>query len=221
MSLPFLDIHTHQSTQESDVLAIRSFSLSDNFDAQYEGNAISIGLHPWETNDYNLDESMQFLFKFAQQDRVKMIGECGLDRLKGKPLPEQMDILAKQILLAEELHKPVILHCVRAFSELIALKRKLMPTVPLIIHGFTKNEILAQQLIDNGFYISFGAAVLKNNKSVAKLVQELDIFFLETDDSEFSIKEIYQQTANLRNCTIDELKALIFANWKKLKLITI
>ncbi|WP_443944980.1 TatD family hydrolase [Pedobacter sp. AW1-32] len=217
--MQFLDIHTHRSEQENNVLAIRSFSLGHDFDVSKDGKSISIGLHPWYTDNLNVEENMRVLAELSKQDCIKMIGECGLDRLKGNPLPEQISILKKQILLAEELHKPVILHCVRAFSELIAIKKQLEPTVPLIIHGFTKNELLAQQLIDNGFHISLGAAVFKENSAAAKLVQQLDLFFLETDDSEISIKEIYIQTANLRNCTINELKALIFANWKKLKII--
>ena len=127
-------------------------------------------------------------------------------------------ILKKQIALAEELNKPLILHCVKAFDELIALKKELNIKVPIIIHGFNKNEELGEQLLAKGFWLSFGEAVLNKKSSLVKLIQKTDNFFLETDDSGNSIEEIYHAVAYLKKCTINELKARIFANFKKLNL---
>lgn len=89
----------------------------------------------------------------------------------------------------------------------------------MIIHGFNKNEELGQQLLGKGFLLSFGLAALKGNSGAAKLIQSTNNFFLETDDADISIEEIYQAAAILKKCSIDELKARIFADWKKLNLI--
>ncbi|RZJ81860.1 MAG: hydrolase TatD, partial [Flavobacterium sp.] len=141
---------------------------------------------------------------------------CGLDALKGESLENQLTIFEAQIVVAEELKKPVIIHCVKRFAELIALKKKLNVQVPMIIHGFNKNEELGGQLIDNGFLLSFGTAVFKENSGAFALVAKTDNFFLETDDSKTSIEEIYHFVANLKNCNVETLKARIFADWERL-----
>lgn len=216
----YLDIHTHKSANFTGVISIQSFSLTaDDFKIISKIKPISIGLHPWYATLAKLKIQIDNLSVFAKQPNVKLIGECGLDKLKGACLSNQISILKQQITLAEQLQKPLILHCVKAFDELVALKKQLKISVPLIIHGFNKSEELGAQLIANGFLLSFGAVVLNKQTGAAKLIQKIDHFFLETDDSEIGIEEIYQAVAELKNCTIIELKARIFANWKKIGLI--
>lgn len=217
--IDFLDIHTHQTAVKPGVISIESLSLTnDIFLAMPKKKPISIGLHPWFASVEKLELQMKYLSVLARQDNVKLIGECGLDSLKGEKIDNQILILEQQIALAEALNKPLILHCVKSFSELIELKAKLKVSVPMIIHGFNKNEELGKQLLQKGFLLSFGAAVLKANSGAARLIKELDYFFLETDDSQVTIQEIYNAVAEIKNCTVDEVKALIFANWKKLNL---
>lgn len=218
--MDFLDIHTHQTAQHLGTLSIQSLSLTkDIFLAMPKKKAISIGLHPWYATLDKLELQMKYLTVLAKQDNVKLIGECGLDKLKGEPLDHQLLILIQQIKLAEELQKPLIVHCVKAFDELIALKQRLKVKVPMVIHGFNKNEELGRQLLAKGFLLSFGATVLKESSNLAKLIENTDNFFLETDDSELSIGEIYSAVAEIKKCSVDELKAIIFANWKKLNLL--
>lgn len=217
--MDFLDIHTHKVATQPGVISIQSLSLtSDIFLAMPKTKSISVGLHPWFATVEHLELQMKYLTVVATQTNVKQIGECGLDRLRGEKLENQILILNKQIELAEKLNKPLILHCVKCFSELIATKDRLKVKVPMIIHGFNKNEMLGQQLLDKGFLLSFGLAALKKNSGAAKLIQSTDSFFLETDDADVSIEEIYQAAAILKKCTVDELKARIFTDWNKLNL---
>ncbi|QDW26845.1 hydrolase TatD [Pedobacter sp. KBS0701] len=217
--MDFLDIHTHKVATQPGVISIQSLSLTnDIFLAMPKTKPISVGLHPWFAKIDQLEMQMKYLSVVANQANVKLIGECGLDRLRGESMENQLFILAKQIELAEKINKPLILHCVKCFSELIAIKERLKVKVPMIIHGFNKNEQLGQQLLDKGFFLSFGITVLKENSGAAKLIQSTDHFFLETDDSDISIEEIYQAAAILKKCTVDELKARIFADWNKLNL---
>ena len=215
--VPFLDIHTHGSKQKDGVTAIQSLSLTEStFLAMPKTKPISIGIHPWYGRLEELPKNMKYLNVLAKQDNVKLIGECGLDKLKGEEMTKQLQILEAQINLAEQLNKPVILHCVKAFDELIALKKRLKPSVPMMIHGFNKKYEMAQQLMAQGFYLSFGAAVLKSEE-VAKVLKEInEPFFLETDESEVDIVQIYERVAEIKKITVDELKDVIFANWKKL-----
>jgi len=218
--IDFLDLHTHKTAMQAGVNSIQSLSLTDDiFLAMPKKKPISIGLHPWYATIDKLELQMKYLAVLAKQENVKLIGECGLDRLKGDNLENQILILEQQIALAEELKKPMILHCVRCFAELIGIKERLMVKIPMIIHGFNKNEELGKQLMAKGFLLSFGAAILKENSAAAKLIEELEDFFLETDDSETTIEEIYHAVAEIKKCSVDELKAIIFANWKKINLI--
>ena len=218
--IDFLDLHTHKTAIQSGVNSIQSLSLtSDIFLAMPKKKPISLGLHPWYATIDKLEVQMKYLSVLAKQPNVKLIGECGLDRLRGDILENQILILEQQIALAEELKKPLILHCVKCFAELIEIKERLNVKVPMIIHGFNKNEELGKQLMAKGFLLSFGAAVLKENFSAAKLIEDTDNFFLETDDSETKIEEIYHAVAEIKKCSVDELKAIIFVNWEKLNLL--
>ncbi|RZJ40835.1 MAG: hydrolase TatD, partial [Chryseobacterium sp.] len=115
--MDFLDIHTHKSAQQKGVESIQSLSLtSDIFLAMPKTKSISIGLHPWYASIEKLEIQLKYLSVLAKQTNVKLIGECGLDKLKGESLKNQILILENQVALAEQLNKPLILHCVRAFS---------------------------------------------------------------------------------------------------------
>lgn len=218
--MDFLDIHTHKVATQNGVVSIQSLSLTqDIFLAMPKTKPISVGLHPWFAKIEHLDQQMKYLIVIANQANVKQIGECGLDRLRGENLENQIIILEKQIELAEKIRKPLILHCVKCFAELIAIKDRLRVEVPMIIHGFNKNEELGKQLLDKGFILSFGLTILKENSGAAKLIQTTNNFFLETDDADISIEEIYRAAAILKKCTVDELKARIFTDWNKLNLI--
>ncbi|MCJ0741987.1 TatD family hydrolase [Pedobacter montanisoli] len=216
----FLDLHTHTVKQSEEVTAIQSLSITqDIFLAMPKTRPISIGIHPWYGNLPELQTHMKYLKVLSKQQNVKLIGECGLDKLRGAPLNEQTEILTKQIQLAVQLDKPIILHCVKAFDELIALKKQLNPSVPMIIHGFDKKPELALQLVHNGFLLSFGSGLIKRPSTALAFQQIGDVFFLETDNSSFSIEEIYQKAAELKKISIERLKDIIFANWKKLNLL--
>jgi TatD DNase family protein len=219
MSL-FLDIHTHQTQQKKEVLAIQSLAVAESvFLAMPKTKPISIGIHPWYGKLEELSKNMKYLSVLARQGNVKLIGECGLDKLKGEPIGNQIQMLEMQVALAEQLKKPVILHCVKAFDELIALKKRLQPSVPMVIHGFNKKHEMAQQLINQGFYLSFGAAVLKSDEVALALEKMEQPFFLETDDIAIDIVEVYTKVVEIKKISVDELKDIIFANWKKIGLL--
>jgi TatD DNase family protein len=216
----YLNIHTHRELKESGVTGILSLSLTGNGPFTMPvAQQISVGLHPWHAKIANLEADFVRLEQIAKTTRVKMIGECGLDRLRGENLSDQLIILKRQLSLADTLSKPVILHCVKCFDELMVVQKEMNLNIPLIIHGFNKRPELGRQLLYKGFYLSFGPAILNADSGAATLLQELDLFFLETDDADCNIQEIYQAAAKIKKCTVPELKAVIFDNWKKINLI--
>jgi TatD DNase family protein len=87
-------------------------------------------------------------------------------------------------------------------------------TVPVIIHGFSKNQQVAKQLIDNGFYLSFGKYLLRNPEleSVFQSIPN-DKFFLETDTIEETLDEVYNLAANYKNINLPDLIEIINSNF--------
>jgi TatD DNase family protein len=85
----------------------------------------------------------------------------------------------------------------------------------MIVHGFSKNIQVARQLLDNGFYLSFGKYLLRNPELSAVFAEvPPDRLFLETDSMEENITEVYVQAAAARNIDIEELKHIVSTNFK-------
>ncbi|MFC3196782.1 TatD family hydrolase [Parapedobacter deserti] len=181
---------------------------------------ISLGLHPWYLTTDNVDAQLAVLENHINDRNVKLLGECGFDRLRGPDLSVQRAVFQRQAELAVEHRKPMIIHCVRAFDELQAYGKRFADRVPMVIHGFNKSPQLANQLIRQGFFLSFGVAILDETSNAAKTLRQIEQpFFLETDDHHTTIETIYEQAAFLRHMTVHELKDVIFAGWKEIALI--
>jgi TatD DNase family protein len=144
------------------------------------------------------------------------VGECGLDKRIEIPMELQEMVFERQLLLAQQYNKPVVIHCVAAFQELIAIKKKLNISVPMLIHGFSKNAQIAKQLVDNGFYISFGKYLLLNKEleAVFKSVPN-NRFFLETDTTDEKIEAVYELAAKYKGISVNEIQEIVNSNFNE------
>jgi len=210
--MEFLNFHTHQFTNQSNILELVN-QYPQEFDASIP--FYSIGIHPWYIKEDQIDSDLKIIEEKLQTNNCLAIGECGLDKRIQIPLEQQIIVFEKQLALAEKYKKPVVIHCVAAFQEVIAIKKKLKISVPMIIHGFSKNNQIANQLITAGFYVSFGKYLLKNPelKTVYQNIPN-DRFFLETDTIEENIQQVYNLAAAYKNITIKELQKIISSNYK-------
>ena len=140
-----------------------------------------------------------------------MIGECGLDRCCDTPWQLQMEAFEWQIAMAERLRKPLVVHCVRAFNDLLALRKHYSAT-PWVVHGFTGSAELYGQLLDHRIEVSFGAAILdprrKKVRDTLASANPMNIF-LETDDSGANIAEVYSVAAEMLHCDEKQLRKAI------------
>jgi TatD DNase family protein len=225
----FLDIHTHHISSFGSSVGTQSTAMAaifnqiipkgeedlENFVLNESSEWLSVGIHPWYIDEVNKEIQLKKLIEIADNQRVKFIGECGLDRLTHTPLSLQEEIFLKQIRIAEEVKKPVIIHCVRCFSELIAIKKLVRPKIPMIVHGFNQNLQIAEQLIQKGYYLSFGEAILHPDSNASKALEIIpnNQFFLETDDKEIEIQKIYEKASEIKKIDINQLKSLIFENY--------
>ncbi len=205
------NLHTHTYSDNSDILEVVNRYPYEEVDVLY----FSTGIHPWYIDENKVDEHLIIIEQRLQMDNCLALGECGFDKRIEIPLEIQETLFEKQLLLAKKYNKPVILHLVAAFQELIAIKNKIQPDVPMVIHGFSKNEQVAKQLLDNGFYLSFGKYLLRNPElsGVLAAVPE-NRFFLETDTIKEGLGEVYQKAATARNTDIENIKNIVSNNFK-------
>ena len=211
--MKYINLHTHQFTDRHDIFEVVN-QYPHEFDVAIPH--YSIGIHPWYIVEDRLSEDLAILESKLAFENCLAVGECGLDKRIEIPLALQTQVFEKQLLLAEQYKKPVILHCVAAFQEVIEIKNALKITVPMIVHGFSKNQETAKQLLNNGFYVSFGKYLLRNPEleSVFKSVPN-DRFFLETDTVEESIRDVYKLAAQYKNIEIEILKDTLHENFNR------
>jgi TatD DNase family protein len=203
-------MHTHSLVQPEGVLSIRS--LHGNYSAADSGGFYSAGLHPWYLDD--VAARWAELNVYAQLPNVIAIGECGLDRKCATPFSGQINAFTRQISLANVTSKPLIIHCVAAFSELATCLQKAI--VPVILHGYNKKAAVAQQFLRLGCYFSFGKAILAPGSAARAFLAEVpsDRYFLETDDAGIDVRTLYAQAAVIRKTDEETIILQVRNNFK-------
>lgn len=208
---PYINIHTHHLSKDHGVFLFNS-NLT-NSKKIYTDSYFSIGIHPW---DIEFNVSLSELEIIIQHQNCLAIGECGLDKIIDTDIEIQKKVFQSQLELAVKYQKPVIIHCVKAFDELIEICQSYHSKTPLIIHGFNKSIQLAKQLIDKGFYISLSHSIFKK-EDIDFSVLPFEKLFLETDTNEsILIEEVYKKAAACFQIQEDDLKEKIYTNFTAL-----
>jgi len=211
----FIDIHTHsEKSNRPGVVAVRNVFIQDADDLPAGIGYFSVGLHPWDTEKLTVFPDLPGgLF---DRPGLLAVGECGLDRLRGANQDTQTSLFIHQIQLAGLYRKPLIIHCVQAWQEMVALKKGAQTAVPWVIHGFRGKPELAAELVNHGFYLSFGEQLLNPASTASRsfLTIPTGRVFLETDDSRHPIEEIYQSAAQIKSLSLIGLQACLVQNFK-------
>ncbi|PPD35803.1 MAG: deoxyribonuclease [Methylomonas sp.] len=219
----YIDIHCHHIKPDSGV-QLRSLDLSqitanpDLLTCQADlQHMLSIGIHPWYIEPETIAQSLQNMQSLFNDRIIVAVGECGLDKSISTDLTLQIQVFRYQAELAERLEKPLIVHCVRAFNELLQLYKQLRPTQPWLVHGFSGKAELAGQLAKHGVYLCFGKALLNERSPASHALQAvpLEQLFLETDDSAYEISEIYAAAAKILGLDLTILQRQIVANFER------
>ena len=214
----FISLHTHQYSNLSDVIEVVN-QYPWEFDASIP--KYSIGIHPWYIDENRIESDLNIISEKLQLPECLALGECGLDKRIEITMELQTSVFKQQLQLVQQTEKPIILHCVAAYDEVIALKKELKVENPMIIHGFSKNEQVANSLLKNGFYLSFGKYLLRSRnigtelEKVFKFTPENKIL-LETDTVEESIYEVYEKAAVIRGISVEKMKAIVFQNYSNI-----
>jgi len=182
------EIFSHKDDSEDVIEVINRYPGEVCLEDEYA----SVGLHPWNV-DKDWKTQLEKMRSEAFSLNVCAIGECGLDKCVEVDLNLQIEAFKAQVLLAEEVQKPMIIHCVRAFDELLAIHKEMKPKQKWLIHGFRGKPEQAKQIMAKGLLLSFGHQY--NVSSLAYVALTCRSLYLETDDSCLSIRQIYDQVA--------------------------
>ncbi len=168
------------------------------------------------------------LVKEIRNKTICGIGEIGLDRRPAfaKTLPEQMVVFEKQLIIAQDYHLPVAIHCVRSIGHCIKVLEKIKPKTPLLLHGWTGHQETAKSLLRFPVFFGLGLGSQWTREKFLGMVKRLprDRILLETDwpytnvSSQLPYSQvlelIYQIAAQHLEIDKEELVSIILSNGK-------
>ncbi len=212
--IPFIDFHTHkQYSGNSRIVSLIHLNPSDKVPDNY----FSVGIHPWHVNQFH-EKDWRLLMEKAVQPDCLAIGEAGLERTSNfiNSFERQKKLFIRQMELSIQLGKPMIIHCVKCYDELLRLKKDQKQI--WIVHGFSKSYEMARQLIRKNIIPSFGRLIFNTDTKAFKALSLLNLneFVLETDDSDVRIEEIYKQASAVKNIPVDNLKEIMAFQFERI-----
>lgn len=185
----YVDIHTHHPTLR-------------HIEPQ------AVGVHPWRAAEQRFDE--------LSLEGAVAIGEIGLDYACKVDRVVQERVLREQLAVAERRDLPVVLHCVRAFEPMMKILSE-YDLRAVIFHGFIGSVQQVERAVSRGYYLSFGVGAFRSPKTLEALrLMPLDRLFVETDESEVGIENVYERVAQARGVELEELKYKLEENYKKI-----
>ena len=208
----FINTHTHAQIYDAALELVNVYTGDGERPKFY-----SCGLHPRHIRRDDHIDKLREVELAARGKGCLAIGECGIDKLSDVDLSLQEEVFAEHVRIANEVRKPLIIHCVKGFNELINCLNLGGNEMPVIIHGFNNNENVAGLLSDHGCYFSFGKALLGYDSNAARAIRSVGRrnFFLETDDADVSIKYIYRKAAELLGIAEEIVQQQIGMNFEK------
>lgn len=207
------NLHTHRSIIGDHIELLNVFA--QDLPLMSTDQYFSAGLHPWHIGKVNPEACFQAIELAAKQRNMLAVGECGLDRAIPTDFKIQELYFKKQTDIAVKYSKPLIIHGVRAYSDLLKLKKENKSGIPWILHGYNGNRETTMNLIRNGFYFSIDGLLLKNGKKT-ELIRTIPAnrIFLETDDQDITIEQIYFLASQVLDSEDSLLTETIFNNFK-------
>ena len=147
------DIHTHELPEVPGEAIVQLVPTDYRLQP---GHFYSVSLHPWDIRD-DWKVQMAKVAVQAMHPRVLAIGETGFDKINSPmPIDVQMEVFREHVRVSETLGKPLIVHCVKAVDELLAVRKEMGVAHPWVLHGYRGGPDQAEQLRKAGIYVSYG-----------------------------------------------------------------
>lgn len=189
----------------------------------------AIGIHPENALKYN-DEDLEYIESNLSNKKIVAIGEIGLDYHYTKDNKnEQIELLRKQLEIAEKHKLPVIVHSREATLDTINILKEYKVTG--VIHSFSGSLETAREYIKMGYLLGINGVVTFKNSNLKKVVEQLPLssIVLETDSPYLTpepfrgrqnnpshIIDIAEFICELRNISLEELANITNNNIKTL-----
>ena len=216
-----------------------SFDLSSSievveFAKEHDNVYCSIGIYPEYAESFNDDVEMK-LKGLAKSSKVVAIGEIGLQYTGGCPDRElQKKVFIKQIEMAKELGKPIVIHCRDAYGDAVALlkENKHLLVESGAFHCYNGSGELAKEIVKLGLYISVGGvSTFKNAENIRETLKNvpIDRILLETDcpyltphpyrgkrNDPSYIPTIAENLAKVKDVSVEEVARITTENARRL-----
>lgn len=225
MSVPFVDLHTHNLNFEASVLRINSLSLKDivtlDLTPQDLKNPFSVGVHPWEALSVGEFKNHQSVFDpFWASPMCIGWGEVGLDRARADSYAEQLKLFTDQVRWVNE-HQVqwLVIHNVRSQNEIFKVFKDEGFKGRALFHDYNGTSEEAKRLLAAGHILSLSSKILNPNTKAAKLISEFLLqeksfpwgqVFLETDDGTHGIEELYMAFSQRLGQPLESVKENFF-----------
>ena len=209
MKSRIFDIHTHLLPAKPGTAFVSVTSQLDF--TPHEGHLYAFGLHPWDVDEAWPEqvERMEALYRHAvHRDQLVMMGEMGLDRLRGADLALQSQALTAQLKMAESIGKIPIIHDVHSMAELLALRRELRCQLPWLVHGFRGGPEQMRQYLRAGCHLSLGS----HFQAETLLALPDDELFLESDNDATALPLVYQRVSALLGQPVEAIRSQVSDN---------
>lgn len=216
---PYIDFHTHQRVGVGcEVLNVDALDAAAVEWACEAGLPFSVGVHPWraDATEEQLHDAYARIERCAQAGGFVAIGECGLDWVSNVVRETQIAVFEHQLELAKRLSVPVVLHCVRAFEEVMSTLRK-VGAKQAVFHSFIGSAQQVERVVREGYLCSFSPRSLASSRT-CEAIRSVDssTILIESDESAEPIAAVYERVAELRCCSVEELRQIVFDNYKRL-----
>lgn len=202
----FFDFHTHHTDSKPGTAIVNLptdlLDHPETFNPQPQAY-YSAGIHPWDIVTRRNTTRLKHLEQLLAHPQIVAVGECGLDQLTAVSMQEQTALFVQQAALAGQYRKPLIIHCVKAWDQLLYLHRQHPATQPWIVHGFRGKAPQTTQLLRAGLSFSFGSK--SHDEAIA--ICPLNRLHLETDEApSTALPDLYTRVSNLKQLTVKELR---------------
>jgi len=202
--MKFFNIHTHHKPKKAGEIVIRNVFIHRQHKMPSVAYGMSVGLHPWYVNDIEMDACINKLAEWISNPSIFAVGEIGIDRSIDTSIEIQRKFFEAQLNIARAFQKPVIIHAVKSYSDLLPYVKK--AHIPFIFHQFQGNLQQAHDLIKHGAFLSFGKNLFQPLIENVFIKIPIESCFFETDTANhINISDIYRKAAELKKIDIDSL----------------
>ena len=209
--------------------SIRSVKLAEEFDFVFA----AVGVHPHEVGKLKEDD-LEEIEELCGNPKAVAVGEIGLDYYYDhSPRDLQKEWFQRQLDLAKNFNLPVIIHNREAHEDTMKILRQGAPfKAEGVLHCFSGSREMAKELMQLGFYISFGGSItFKNARKTVEVLENMpmDRILVETDcpyltpepfrgrrnDSSY-VKLVAEKIAEIKGLTLEEVAKVTTENAKRL-----